>query len=95
LKKVPAIFKNFYFLASLSFIIWIAFLDGNDLISQIKLKSKLQSLEKEKIHYALQIEQVKKEREALFNNPILLEKFARERYFMKKPTEDIFVIEED
>lgn len=65
------------------------------MISQIKLKSKLQSLGKEKIHYVLQIEQVKKEREALFNNPILLEKFARERYFMKKPTEDIFVIEED
>ncbi len=95
MKKLPSIFKNFYFLASLSFLIWIAFLDGNDLISQFKLKSKLNSLENEKEHYSLQIEQVKKEREALFNDPVLLEKFARERYFMKKPTEDIFVIEKD
>jgi cell division protein DivIC len=95
LKKLPSIFKNFYFLASLCFLIWIAFIDGNDLISQIKLKAKLQSLENQKEHYSSQIEKVKQEREALFNDRALLEKFARERYFMKKPTEDIFVIEED
>jgi len=95
LKKLPSIFKNFYFLASLCFLVWIAFIDGNDLTSQIKLKAKLISLEKEKEHYSIQIEQVKLEREALFNDPVLLEKFAREKYFMKKPTEDIFVIEED
>ena len=38
------------------------------------------------------VEIVKKEREELMSNQELLEKFAREKYFMKKPTEDIYVI---
>ena len=56
--------------------------------------SKLRSLQNEKEYYQERIAEVEKDRAELTTNKELLEKFAREKYLMKKETEDIFVIEE-
>jgi cell division protein DivIC len=71
------------------------FLDSNDLISRFKMTTKLGSLENEKEFYLEKIEEVEKDRAELMTNKELLEKFAREKYLMKKETEDIFIIEEE
>jgi len=71
------------------------FFDANDFISQYRLKSKLKNLKDQKHYYIKKIEEVKKDREELLNNPELLEKFAREKYLMKKKGEDVFVIVEE
>lgn len=72
----------------------MTFLDANDLVSRSKLSSKLGSLENEKEFYEEKITEVRADRDALMGNPGLLEKYAREKYLMKKPAEDLFVIEE-
>ena len=59
---------------------------------QYKLKSKLRGLENEKEYYLQKIEEVKNERQQLLTNEEMLEKFAREKYMMKKETEDLYVI---
>jgi len=92
LRKVPKLFKNFYFLFSLGFVIWMLFLDANNLGSQIKRSYKLNSLEKEKAFYQEKIGEVEKDRKELMTDDELLEKFAREKYLMKKPREDVYVI---
>jgi cell division protein FtsB len=71
------------------------FLDSNDLISRLKLGSKLRTLEKEKQYYQAKIKEVEEDRKELMTNKELLEKFAREKYLMKKETEDIFIIQEE
>ncbi|GAA0188370.1 hypothetical protein GCM10009122_46540 [Fulvivirga kasyanovii] len=71
------------------------FIDANDLVSQIKLKNQLETLEDEKSYYLQKIEEVKKDREELLSNDQLLEKFAREKYYMKKESEDLFVVVEE
>ena len=53
LKKLPKFTKNFYFICSFSFLIWMVFLDSNDLIDQVKLTAKLWNLEKQKIDLLL------------------------------------------
>lgn len=93
MKKLPGIFKNFYFLATLVFLVWLLLADKNDLFSQIKLYSQVNTLEAEKREYQDKIAQLKLERKALLEDDQKLEKLAREKYFMKKPGEDIFVIE--
>jgi cell division protein DivIC len=95
LKKLPKAFRNFYIVTGLIFLIWMLFLDSNDFISRYKLTSKLRSLENEKEYYAEKIKEVEKDREELMGNRELLEKFAREKYLMKKETEDIFVVIEE
>jgi cell division protein DivIC len=94
LKRLPHGFRNFYVVVGVSFFIWIAFLDSNHLISRFRLSSKLHSLEDEKEYYLEKVSEVEKDRIELMTNKELLEKFAREKYLMKKETEDIFVIEE-
>lgn len=73
-------------------LIWLTFFDSNDLYSQYKLVKKLDNLNADKAYYLDKIEEVKEDREELLSNPDLLEKFAREKYLMKKPTEDLYVV---
>jgi len=91
-RKLPKQLKNFYFLFSLGFLVWMLFLDANNLGSQIIRSNKLDALEKEKAFYQEKIKTVEAEREELMTDDELLEKFAREKYLMKKPHEDVFVI---
>jgi cell division protein FtsB len=94
-KRLPPIFRNFYWVTGFTFLVWLTFLDSNDLISRFSLSSKLRSLESEKEYYQKKIQEVEKDRKELMTNKELLEKFAREKYLMKKETEDVFIIQED
>jgi cell division protein DivIC len=95
LKKLPPALRNFYIVTILAFLVWMTFLDSNDFISRFKMGAKLRSLENEKEYYVEKISEVEKDRKELMTNKELLEKFAREKYLMKKETEDIFIIQEE
>ena len=94
LNRLPKWARSFYFLAALFFLIWMLFFDSNDIFTQTKSKKKLKELEEEKEYYLDKIEEVKENREALLNDEELLERIAREKYFMKKEGEDVFVVTE-
>ena len=53
---------------------------------------KMKELEKEKSVLTEKIQQVKKERNEVFGNPKMLEKWAREKFMMRRPNEDVYVI---
>jgi cell division protein DivIC len=92
--KIPKRFRNFYFVSGALFVLWMIFLDNNDLISRFKLSGKLNALENEREYYQEKIKEVEKDHDELFGDNESIEKFAREKYLMKKETEDIFIIEE-
>jgi cell division protein FtsB len=87
--------KNFYVVFTLFFVIWMVFMDSNDVFSQFKLRSKLRELEKQKEFYLERKEKIQEDREELMSNYEMLEKFARERYLMKRKTEDLYVVVEE
>ena len=95
IKRLPKFTRNFYFIAGMLFFCWMLFLDSNDLYTQYKLSRQLKTLENEKEFYQEKIQEVKKEREQLLTDSETLEKFAREKYLMKKDTEDLYVIVEE
>lgn len=95
MSKVIKYSKNFYVLFTLFFIVWMVFIDSNDLVSQFKLRTKLKELENQKEFYLERKEKIKADREELMSNYELLEKFARERYYMKKKSEDLYVVVEE
>ena len=92
LERVPPVLKNFYVLATLFFVVWLAFVDSNDLFLQTELSSKKAELEEARRFYQDKILEVKNDQAALSNNPDLLEKMAREKYLMKKPNEDLYIV---
>ncbi|MCV9389199.1 FtsB family cell division protein [Reichenbachiella ulvae] len=87
--------KNFYFIATVVFLIWMLFFDSNDFYSQYQLKNKVEELEDQKAYYQDKIKDTEADREALLNDAELLEKFAREKYYMKKDGEEVFVVVEE
>lgn len=93
--RIPSFTKSYYFVFSLSFLLWMVFFDENDFITQLQMSKKVRELEEDKQFYMERIGEVKKDRRELLSNPKLLEKFAREKYLMKKPSEDVFVIVEE
>ena len=91
-KKIPSIFKNKYFIVGFLFIIWIIFLDENNLVL---LNQQLNKLEENKeIIDSLEnkILKMQNKLERLNNDQQELEKFARENFLMKKDNEDIIII---
>ena len=93
--KLPKFTRNFYILFSLFFVIWMLFVDTNDVFTQFQLNQQRKNLEDEKAYYIEKIQEVKRDREELLGNDKLLEKFAREKYLMKKPSEDLYIVVEE
>jgi cell division protein FtsB len=73
----------------------MVFIDSNDILTQYKLKKKLNELEKQKEFYLERKEKIQADRQELMSNNELLEKFARERYLMKRKNEDLYVVVEE
>jgi len=84
--------RSFYFLTGMGFVVWMLVFDANDLGKQFDIYRKWQELRNEKQYYLDNIEVVRRERAELMSSPALLEKFAREKYLMKRPGEDVFVL---
>jgi cell division protein FtsB len=94
MKKIIFLLKNKYFLFFMVMFIWLMFFDRNNMIERVKTEMELNRLKKDKEYYLQQIDETNKMKEELFSNQNTLEKFAREKYLMKKDNEDIFLIEE-
>ncbi len=91
-QKILRIITNKFLIATLAFLTWISIFDRNNLFNQWDLIQKMKDLNKEKEYY---IQEIKKDRQTsieLQTNLRNLEKFAREKYLMKKETEDIFLV---
>jgi len=93
-KKILPYIKNKYIITFIFLSGWLVFFDKNDLVSQVTLEKKIHQLDEEKQYYLKEIEKNKSDMKELMTNPKNLEKFAREKYLMKKDNEDIYVIVE-
>ncbi|WP_018611398.1 FtsB family cell division protein [Segetibacter koreensis] len=86
------ILKNKYAVSLIVFIVWILFFDRNDLFTQWDRKQELQKLETSTSFYEKEIANTKKDLMDLNNKPAILEKFAREKFYLKRANEDLFLI---
>jgi len=94
-QNIPSWIKNKYLLTTVGFVVWLLFIDDRDFITtHFRHKEELKKLEQSKKYYQEQIAAAKSELEQLKSNPSTLEKYAREKYFMKKDNEDLFLIKE-
>ncbi|HEY9184808.1 MAG TPA: septum formation initiator family protein [Salegentibacter sp.] len=96
LRKKPwfRFLSNKYVLLSLIFAGWMIFLDSNSWFIHNELNQELNELEDNKNYYRNEIAKDKAVIEQL-QDSVELEKFARQKYFMKRADEDIYIIEYD
>lgn len=83
---------NKYLITSLVFMAYMIFADKNNVIEQYKLQNQFVKVKREHAYYEEQIRVARLQKEELFSNSKNLETFARERYYMKRDNEDVFVI---
>ena len=88
-EKLPAPLKNRYFLVLTAFFGFMIFVDKHDFLTQIQLQNTVNKLEEDKVYYDQKIEEAQQVR---FDMEVNKERFARERYFMQKNNEDVFII---
>ncbi len=89
IRQIPAPLRNRYFIVLVFFFGWLIFFDTHNMWTQYQLQQSLDKLKSDKIFYEAKIKEVKEEADDIALNK---EKFAREKYFMKKKNEDVFVI---
>jgi len=92
--KLLTHFSSKYFISLSAFVAIMLFFDKNDVLTQIERRRELRELRESKAWYSDQIATETKELEALKSNPATLEKYAREKYLMKRDHEDLFLISE-
>ena len=83
---------NKYILVLIGFVIWMLFLDNYSYLDQRNLDKQIDELETNKTYYKQEIEKDKKSIKKL-KNPNETERYAREKYYMKRDSEDIYIIE--
>ncbi|TDP60775.1 FtsB family cell division protein [Flavobacterium dankookense] len=83
---------NRYLIVLVFFVVWMLFLDNTSYMEHRVLNKELEELEDNKKYYQ---DEIKKDDEniKLLKNPDQIEKYAREKYYMKRDSEDIYIIE--
>ncbi len=89
--KILARMSNKYFIVTLGFLVWLLFLDANSYLTQKELNQTIENLKEDIQFYQNEMEKDNTVLEKL-DNKGTYEKIAREKYHMKKPNEDVFII---
>jgi cell division protein DivIC len=94
MKSIPGIFKNKYFIAFTAFMVWMLFFDDNNFIEQFNRFQKLHQLKESSAYFNEKINAASTELKRRESDPSAYERIAREKYYMKKANEDVFIFEE-
>lgn len=95
MKKVSSPFfvkYRFYIISSLVLAVWLIFFDRSNLIKQFEMIVELNHLESEKEFFEDELKNIKQEEKEVLGSYSSLEKYAREKYLMKKEGETVFVL---
>jgi cell division protein DivIC len=93
LSRTVFFLRNKFLLASAAFIVWTLFFDRNDVFTQMERRSELNELKQSKAYFEKQIAENRKFSKDLQFNASAIEKYAREKYLMKRDNEDLFIIQ--
>lgn len=86
-------FLNKYLITIVVFLAFIIFVDENNVIRRVHYERKIRELKQEIRHYRKLSEESESKLKKLHSSNAELERVAREDYLMKKPNEDVFIVE--
>lgn len=92
LKHIPAWLKNKYLLTAVIFTVWMFFFDPKDLAFDMEAHNHYRDLQKSELQMTDMINSTKAEQLQLRTDAETIEKYAREKYLMKKDNEDLFIV---
>lgn len=94
MERVINTIKNKYLIAGVAFVVWMFFFDRYDVATQVSFQQEKSKLEEEKAYYTSETEKIEQSIKDVQFNPNEIQRIAREKYKMKKQSEDIYIISE-
>ena len=91
--RIGKVLLNKYFLVGFFFLVWICFLDTNNVGQLIRTRRTQRSQRRQIEFYKSEISRMDRKIEQLQSQRDTLEKFAREEYYYQQDGEDVYVIE--
>ena len=91
-RKIFRIITNKYLVSIVAFAVWMIFFDANSLVRQHQVRDKVNQLELQKQYYSMEIAKNREALNELMTNKSTLEKYAREKFLMKRANEDVYMI---
>ncbi len=92
IKPILRFLKNKYIIATLAFLVWMLFFDPKDWGTIAARNNKYNELKESEKHLTVRIKDTKKELSLLKTDAASIERYAREKFFMKKDNEDLFLV---
>ena len=86
-------YLNKYIITLVVFVVFIVFIDENNVIRRVEYEIKIKGLRQEIRHYQKLRDQSALKLQKLHSSDEELERIAREDYLMKKPNEEVFIVE--
>jgi len=93
-KKIMPYVANRYFVVSIGFVVWMLFFDQRDFFQQRERAAELKKVEDAKKYYQKEIEYTQKQLNNIQNNKAAIEKYARERYLLRREGEELYLFED-
>lgn len=87
-----SLLKNKYIIATVLFLVWMLFFDPKDWGLIYDRRQKLEHLQKSEQQLTTLIKDTREELNLLKTNAQTLETYAREKYYMKKENEDLYIV---
>ncbi len=92
--RIPNFLRNKYVIALIMVFVWLLFFDNHSLVQHWRLRREIRDLQQQQEFYLKEYRRDSLAIERLKNDPDALERYAREKYMMKKEGEDIYIITE-
>jgi cell division protein DivIC len=90
-KHIPRWMKNKYLLVTAAFLLFILVFDNRNLPNQYNRYRELKHLQNTATNLAAENKKLVQDNESLRSNPIEIERVAREKYYMKRGNETVFL----
>jgi cell division protein FtsB len=94
IKKIIPFVANRYFIISFGFVVWMLFFDQRDFFQQRERATELKKVEDAKKYYQKEIQSTQKQLDNIQNNKTAIEKYARERYLLRREGEELYLFED-
>lgn len=91
LQHIPRWLKNKYLVVTGAFLLFTLFLDSRNMFNQYQRYREMKNLEKTHRELTLQNKKLERDNRELQQNHAEIEKVAREKYYMKRKNETLFL----
>lgn len=93
-RKWYRILLNKYLIVAVLFVVWMLFFDQNSFLIHRELDEQIKELKHDKKSFAEKLKNENAKIQEMKSDSNEIERVAREKHFLKKEGEDVFIVEE-